>query len=171
MSDQQTPENNASEDEPAKKSGKGKLIVLAVVAVLLIGGGVLAVSMFSGGEEQVEMVERSTEAAPAPKPIYVNIERLPAAVTDSEGRTIGYVFLDISLELTGAEEQAFVTDRLPRIRDAFLRSISKDGISRPDEPGVIDFEGVGQRFKDTANAVLGREVIQQVLIPRALRGP
>lgn len=174
MSDQVPSETTASEAGPAPKGGKGKLLVIAVIAVALVGGGIFAFSMFSGGEKETSETAGTAEPAdspPQPDVTYVEIERLPAAVTDSDGRTMGYVFLDISLELQGDEDRSFVSERLPRIQDAILRSISRDGISRPDEPGVIDFEGVSQRFKDAANSTLGREVVQRVLIPRALRSP
>ncbi|MEO0576616.1 MAG: flagellar basal body-associated FliL family protein [Pseudomonadota bacterium] len=89
------------EQEDAPKKGKGKLIIIVVAAVALLGGGIFAgpmiQKMISGEPEVVADADAPAEAAPAADAIYKGIHPpLLINFQDNRGRSR---FLQMSLEL------------------------------------------------------------------------
>ncbi len=167
-------------DENGSKSGR-MMLIIGIVAGLAIGvtGAFFWLSnkdkeaeIEDGVEEIVEeVVEEITEAVPGIPYVYLYIERMPAALVDERGRTVGYVFLDLTLELQNGDEQSYVSARMPRVNDALLRAISEHGLTRPGTRGQLDYDRVSAYLLEAANAAVNQEYITGVYITRALRAP
>ncbi len=161
-------DGEGEEEKPKKKLGGKLLLIIGLVGGLAIGGGTAFFLASMGGDDETAMEEQEeTEAVEAEENIelfYVDINRLPAPVLDEDGKVLGYMFLDLSLETDGGENQKFIYDRLPRLQDAFLREISKTRISKPGQPGVVDYDRLRSRFLTMANKTLGRNIVRSVLI-------
>lgn len=162
------------EDSGEENKGSKKLLIAGLVGGLIIGGGATfgLTTMFLGGHEgAVEEVEPEPEPEPPPEiiAIYVQINRLPASLLNAKGRLLGYMFLDLSLELANTEDRDWLLTRMPLVRDAFLRSISADGIMKPGSLTALDHDGLPKRLRAAGNKALKREIITGILVTNALR--
>lgn len=152
--------------------GSKKLLIAGLVGGLLIGGAAtfgITTVFFGHDEAAVEEPESEPEPVPDDPAIYVEINRLPASLLNAKGRLLGYMFLDLSLEVASAEDRDWLLMRMPLVRDAFLRSISADGIMQPGSLTALDHDRLPKRLQAVANKALKREVITHILVTNALR--
>ena len=117
-------------EAPAKKAGKGKLIMLAVPVVLILAGAGL---WFSGvlphllGMDKHE--EHAEEPAKAVPPSYVDVPEMVANL-NSNAHKPSYVKLIVRIEVPKPEDAEKVKGALPRLQDmmqTYLREM------RPEE--------------------------------------
>ena len=164
--------NGEGENGGEENKGSKKLLIAGMIGGLIIGGaatfGVITM-FFSGDVAHVEEVEPEPEPVPDVPAIYVDINRLPASLLNAQGRLLGYLFLDLSLEVENAEDRDWLLLRMPLVRDAFLRSISADGVMRPGSLVDLDHDGLPKRLRAAANKALQRDVITGILVTNALR--
>lgn len=157
------------------KSGRMALII-GILAGLTVGATGAFFWLNSDDEEEVTPEEEVVVEEVAPEEdsvsyVYLYIERMPASLIDENGRTVGYVFLDLTFELTDGTEQSFVSQRMPRVKDAILRAISEHGLTKPGTRGQIDYDRVSEYLLVAANGAVGHDYISGVYITRALRAP
>jgi flagellar FliL protein len=124
------PKPDETQDAPATKSGKGKLILMAVpVVLLLIGAGL----WFSGilphlmGRDKAE--KQSAEAAKPVPPTYIEVPEMVANL-NSNARRPSYVKLVVRIEVPKPEDVEKVKAAMPRLQDlmqTYLREM------RPEE--------------------------------------
>lgn len=156
-----------AEDEGKEKGSGKKLLIFGLIGGLVVGGGVtFGVLTFLGGDDGAVEEEPVVEEEPLPEIVseYVKINRMPAALNGPSGRQLGYVFFDLSLEVESAADRDWVSARIPILRDAFLRTISRNGVAFPDRPTEVDYETLTARLQRAANVALEREIITGVLI-------
>ena len=169
-------DNNGAENEQAAKPGGGrKFLVIGLVLGLLIGGaGAGGYFLFMGGEEENANTPATAEQAvpeKETKPIktaFVKLDRLSAPLV-SNGRVVGYVLLDLSLEVIGSENEVRVAQRLPALKASFLREVTTTPIGKPDQPMIIDYESLTARLTEVANRELDEELILRVLVTQSTR--
>lgn len=160
------------EDNGEESKGSKKLLIAGLVGGLIVGGAATfgITTMFFGGDGTVvDEPEPEPEPVPDVPAIYISIQRLPASLLDAKGNLLGYLFLDLSLEVASAEDRDWVQSRMPLVRDAFLRSISADGVMKPGSLTDLDHKGLPERLREVANKSLQREVITNILVTNALR--
>ncbi len=171
-------EENDQESVEEKAGGTSVLLMIAVlVGGILIGaGGYFGISMFmapsADHDAEIEVVEEVVEEAPVEpeeEMSYIEIKRMPAAILAKDGTVMGYVFLDLKVEVPADRDPAYVQVRLPRIQSAMLKDIATHGVTVPGKPGVIDYDGLNRRFTKVANEVVGGNRIKSVFVFRAIR--
>jgi len=131
----------AEAGDTAPKRGRGKLLVLVAVPLVLVaaGGGLWASglldSLLGGGHEAAAehagAEAHAAEAPPAPRPppVFVDLPDVVANLNSGARRT-SFVKVRSKLELARAEDAAAVQAAMPRLLDLFttyLREI------RPEE--------------------------------------
>lgn len=130
MSSSPPQKTDATEEKPAKKAGKGKLILIAVPVVLLLAGAGL---WFTGilphmlGMDKQE--EKAGEAAKAVPPSYLDIPEMIANLNNNMHK-VAYVKLSARVEIPKPEDVEKVKAALPRLQDmmqTYLREM------RPEE--------------------------------------
>lgn len=161
------------EEADGEEKGKKKRLILGIVGGLVVAGaGGFGVTMLLGGgeaAEEAEVAEVVEEAEPAIKYGYVDVPRMPAPIMDSRGRVAGYYMIDLTIELENESHIARVFNLMPRIQNAFTKTISTHGISVPDDPATIDFEGLKKRLTLAANEAIGEDLVNDVMIARVQR--
>lgn len=153
------------------------MLIIGLFAGLAVGGAGAFFWFQSQGDEEAdtqetveeELVEEEKE--PDVLYSYLYVERMPAALVDENGRTVGYVFLDFTFELLNSEDQSYVSGRMPRVKDAMLRAISKHGLTRPGSRGELDYDRVSAFLLEAVNTSLDTDKVKGVYITRALRAP
>jgi flagellar FliL protein len=111
-------------EAPAPK-GKGKLLIIvaAVLAVLLIGGGVGAYFLLSkpNAEESAKPGEEDAHAEDEHPPVYEKLESFTVNLAD---QTYYLQIEEMTLLVDSQETQGKIKVRLPEVRDALFRLLS-----------------------------------------------
>ena len=109
---------------------RGKLLLVALPVVLLGAGG--AAAWFAGlipGLGATEAATASVAAAPAEKPIFVDMPDIVANL-NSPGRRSSYIKLRSKLEVARAADARALQDAMPRLQDLFTTYLRE---VRPEE--------------------------------------
>lgn len=162
--------DDADAAAPAKAGKRGLLlIVLPIVGLMLGGGGVAAYFLFlapPAGPSQAEAVKE--EPPPPPHvPAFVKLERLSAPLIGEKRALLGYVGLDLQLEVDGEDVAQRVKDNLPILRHAINMALNETGGGRADNPRMIDYAGIAATVKKAANDALHEPLIIAVQIQSA----
>jgi hypothetical protein len=98
-----------------------------------------------------------------PKPIYLELDRIVVSVFKS-GEVVSLVMLALKLELADDGAITPVVEKMPRLRDAFIREWNALA-ARPDaaEKG-LDIEAGKRRMLVACDRVLGAGAVKSVLI-------
>ncbi len=167
-------ESKGNDEENGGEEAKGskKLLIAGLIGGLIVGGGAtfgITSIFFSNDGAVVEEPEPEPEPVPDVPAIYVAVNRLPASLIDADNRLLGYLFMDLSLEVDSVEDRDWLLLRMPLVRNAFLRSISTDGVMKKGSLTALDHEGLPGRLRTVANKALKRDIIINILITDALR--
>lgn len=167
-------EDKSGDGEEVIEEGKGskKLLIFGLIGGLIVGGGAtfgVITVFFSHDGEVVEEPEPEPEPLPEITAIYIEINRMPASLLDAKGKLLGYLFIDLTLELENTEDRDWVLSRMPLVRDSFFRSISANGVMKPGSLTELDHAGFPKRLRAAANKALKRDVITNILVTNALR--
>jgi flagellar FliL protein len=167
MSSPPPPKLDETDEKPAKKAGKGKLIMIAVPVVLLLAGAGL---WFSGilphmlGTEKHE--DKAAEAAKPPAlPSYLDIPEMVANLNSSNHKP-AYVKLSARVEIPKPEDVEKVKSALPRLQDmmqTYLREM------RPEElRGSAGTYRLREELLVRANAAVAPAKVSDVLFTQML---
>ena len=129
-SDPPKPQDETAADEAPKKSGKKKLIMMAIpVVLLLVGAGLWFTGILPhmlGMEKKEELADKEP-AKPVP-PSYVD---LPEMIANLNGvHKPSYVKLDARVEVPKPEDVEKVKAAMPRLQDLFQTYLRE---MRPEE--------------------------------------
>jgi flagellar FliL protein len=160
------PPKSKPDETPAKKGGKGKLILLAVPVVLLLAGAGL---WFSGILPHVLGMDKHDEhAAEAAKPVlpsYIDVPEMVANL-NSNARKPTYVKLLARIEVPKPEDVEKVKAALPRLQDmmqTYLREM------RPEEfRGSAGTYRLREELLTRANAAVAPAKVSDVLFTQML---
>lgn len=157
-----------AKDNAAKPGGGKKLLIMGLAAGLLVGGGGAAAFFLFLKPKEEPAAEKPAEAAQPEPASFVKLDRLSAPLQSGD-IVVGYVLLDLSLEVKTKNDELLVVQKLPAVRAAFLREVTNTPIGKPDQPLVVDFDGLTARLKETANRELGRAAVSRVLVLQSTR--
>jgi flagellar protein FliL len=153
-------------EAPAKKGGKGRLILIAVPIVLLLAGAGL---WFSGilphvlGMDKHE--DHAAEAAKPVAPTYIDVPEMVANL-NSNARKPSYVKLSARIEVPKPEDVDKVKSALPRLQDmmqTYLREM------RPEElRGSAGTYRLREELLVRANAAVAPAKVSDVLFTQML---
>ncbi len=156
----------------------GKSIMLTLVGVAV---GVLAMVflflLFSGGptedltpSEAPSAVSENSEATLALGEVFpVAITDLPAPfVSPDDGTVVGFVFLDVTIEVIGEDAQQRTEARREEIMTLFSIAMAEQGVGMDSQPGAVDYDRLAALFLEIARADVGaREVARIIILPAA----
>ncbi len=154
--------------------------VLVVVAIV-IGAGAMALLfvIFDGlfddprpGSEAVSELADSDQAALADGEVFpIQIRSIPAPfISPEDGSVLGYVFLDVTLEVAGSEARQRAKEVLDGLVMNFTEQVSENGVGMPSRPGVVDYDRLARMFMNLAQAEIGVPGIARVVIQASEQG-
>ncbi|OJW22307.1 MAG: hypothetical protein BGO51_24005 [Rhodospirillales bacterium 69-11] len=129
------PAGTAEAAPEKKKSGKGKLILLAVPLLLagILAGlwftGILPGLLGLGGHEEGHAAAEAEAPKPAPPPVFVDLPEIVANLNGGAHRQ-SYLKLQARLELAKAEDAERIKAAMPRLQDMFQTYLRE---MRPEE--------------------------------------
>jgi len=109
-----------AEDGPPRKRGLMKLVVMALAALLVLGGaGGAAWYFLLGGKAYLAGPKQKAEA---PLPYFLEMKPFVVSVPSKAGPS-RFVQLGLSLELAGAASGTLITAILPQVQDALRQTV------------------------------------------------
>lgn len=168
--------DQAAEDAPAGgRKRSGLLLALGILGGILLGGAVMYLLDGSGPASETAGEPAGEEETKPPEPavdlLVVEVQRFSVPLITEEKDLLGYVWVDIAIEVDGPENQSYVSARLSELRDAFLRDLYTRQTADPERPGALDFDLLQRRLEAVAKRVMGEERLLAVRIVNARRVP
>jgi flagellar FliL protein len=136
-----------------------KIVLIAVVALALLGGGGAAYWFLLHEEADPEA---AAEAEFVP-PIFVTVEPITVPII-RDGQLSHHVQVDITLEVSNEEARALVVEEMPRLRDAFIAQLhALLPLRRGTEEGFrADY--YKPRLMQVSERIVGPGQVQAILI-------
>ncbi len=149
-----------------------KVAILALVAILVLGGGAAGVYFYFGQTAVASIGDTAehTEAKDAKKKekpahmAFVEMDPLVLPIIDADGIN-QMVSLVIVLQVHDEQQKAEVTAQLPRIKDAYIQDmygVLNKHVAVKD--GVIQVSVIKERLNAATVRVLGDDVVSDVLL-------
>jgi flagellar FliL protein len=160
------PKPDETAETPAKKGGKGKLILLAVPVVLLLtGAGLWFTGILPHMLGMDKHQEHAEEAAKPVPPVYIDVPEMVANL-NSNAHKPSYVKLTARIEVPKPEDAEKVRAALPRLQDmmqTYLREM------RPEElRGSAGTYRLREELLVRANAAVAPAKVSDVLFIQML---
>ncbi|MCA3256178.1 MAG: flagellar basal body-associated FliL family protein [Alphaproteobacteria bacterium] len=130
MSDTPSPETPEAGAAPAAKP-KRKLVLIAGLAVVLLGGGGAGAWFAFGAGGDEAHAEAEAKAKPEGEPAYVEVPPMVVNLSSAEGRT-RYLKARVTIEAESPEAAEAMKTKMPAINDAFqglLHGIRPEDVS------------------------------------------
>lgn len=109
-----------SVEVPARPKGKKKIVILALLGLLLTGGGLAAYLLLG---EEAPAGKEAQASPPVPKErVFLTLEPFLVNLADKETRR--YLKLKVELEVENEKALKNLEKSLPRLRDAFIMHLS-----------------------------------------------
>lgn len=137
-----------------------KLLAILLLLVFLAGGGAAAWWFMLRGEGAATA---EGEAAPAQKPVYVDMAQMVVPVIRSDGSVRTFIF-ELSLELPRDDAVKPVTDMMPRLYDTVLVTLHELLGRRFVEEGGYDQELIKSHLARVVRQAAGQDQVNAVLI-------
>lgn len=143
------------------------------VGVLAMVGLVQVYSYFWEEEDRVAEIENPVERAlsgdQAEGPIQtLHIKRVPGPfLSVGDNSVIGFVFLDVAMDISGVEQYATADANLAVLVARFSESLKSSGVGRTDMPGEVDYERLAKTFLALARDEVDLRGITSVRVSEA----
>ena len=104
----------------------------------------------------VSPVERVVGAEPPPKDQAVTNVELPAFLAPMllGNRLESYAYITVALTPANREKMLAIREKMPFLRDAFLREVNKASIVKTDDPKTVDTVALKARLLVRVNQIL-----------------
>lgn len=135
------------------------LFVFAGAAEAGGGGG-------HGAKKKPEREKGSGFMGPRVPTVSMPILVAPVVVN---GELRHYVFLSVTLELSGDEHKDMMLEKIPYLQDAFLRDVHRASVAREAEPTLVDEDGLKARLIKVSDATVGPGIVKAVQLLNAER--
>ena len=134
-------------------------IALPLICVLL-----LAATAGRGGAAESEATRAANGIVDVELPAFF----VPITVN---ARLENYAFITVSLTPTGADKVLTIREKVPFLRDAFLRELTKGTIIKAGDPTALDTPSVEARLMARAKAVLPADTVSGLKLEQAVITP
>ena len=109
------------------------------------------------------------EGEPGPTVVEVPVVVLPVSADD--GRLLYYAYLMVQLEIPNANDRWSVEEKIPQIKDSFVRELHSQTNRLTEDPDSIDVEGVRQRLAARVQDIVpydtvGALIIKDLAVPK-----
>ncbi|MBL9096104.1 MAG: hypothetical protein JNK07_04190 [Alphaproteobacteria bacterium] len=139
----------------------------ALLVLLCVFAGAAAASGGGhGAKKEPEREKGSGFMGPRVPTLSMPVLVAPVVVN---GELHHYVFLSVTLELSGDEHKDMMLEKIPYLQDAFLRDVHRATITREAEPTLVDEDGLKARLIKVSDATVGPGIVKAVQLLNAER--
>lgn len=144
-----------------------KKLVIAAIALLLVGGGGFGAYMFFNKPAEAtesKEIAQAAEAVEALPPSYVELKPLVLPVLDRNGVS-QIISIIVSLEVENPEKAAKAEALKPRLTDAYIQAMYGALSSKTVmEGGVLQVGTIKTKLNAITTKVLGKDQVKDVLL-------
>jgi flagellar FliL protein len=155
-----------------------KKIILAVVALALIGGGGFAAFTFLAGSKAEASVDPKqaakdkkdgekalSKAEIDAKVAFVKIDPLTLPVVNKKG-VVQIINISITLEVEDAEKAKEIEKFAPRLKDAYIQDMygALSSKTAMNEHGIVEVDVIKKRLNAITTKVIGEDIVRDVLL-------
>lgn len=135
---------------PVKRS-KLPLILTLVGGLAVGGGGATGYFLFAAPKPAADIADMTAEQTEkellaARKPLFVIVDRISAPMISRDNVVVGHVSMYVRLQVKDERDLDWVRDRVPMVRHAINKSLTKTGVNFPDAPHSIDYDGAAKKI-------------------------
>lgn len=165
-----------SEETVAEEGGSGKVfLILGLLVGLGLGAGggfyYFGGSSDSGGDEATAEEQRVEQREPL-TPIEFERIAVPIYATRGTRRSyIGNYFIDLNVNVRGADNQIAVKRSMSKLQHSFISVISRSDLMQEENPTELDVDKTAKLLKDKADEVLGAGIVESITINNSMRIP
>jgi flagellar protein FliL len=152
----QAPEAHPTPEKAKPKRGFKKILIMAILGLLLIGGGLVAYVMFTDEPP----VEKEAHASQVASKNVVNMPLEPFLVNLADKESRRYLKLKVELEVNNEESAKELEKSMPRIRDALILLLSSK--TYLDIASLQGKEQLKQEIKQKVTSLPGGNKISDV---------
>ncbi|MGC8971031.1 MAG: flagellar basal body-associated FliL family protein [bacterium] len=127
------------------------VIIIAIIALVLIGGIILALKFVTG----------SNNSKQQEKPVIVSLKKEILTNLANEGNIFHYIKVSVSLEVINSSAAKIVETEMPRIRDEIILVFNGAKVNELSTPAGI--ERVKERIIQRLNSLLNTKIVRKVL--------
>jgi len=120
----------------------------------------------------VSPVERVVGAEPAKDQLVTNVE-LPAFLAPMliGNRLESYAYITVALTPANREKMLAIREKMPFLRDAFLREVNKGSIVKGDDPTTVDTVALKARLLLRVDQVLPKGTVSDLKFQQIVMTP
>jgi len=126
------------------------LIIVAIIAVVLVVGGMLVLRFVTGSNAEVEE-----------NPILVPLDKEILTNLSNDGNVFHYIKVSVSLEVVNNSAAEIVKAEMPKIRDEIISVFNGTRISDLSTPNGIEL--VKARLIERLNSLLKAKLVRKIL--------
>lgn len=127
------------------------VIIVAIIALVLVGGIILALKFVTG----------SNNSKQQEKPVIVSLNKEILTNLANEGNIFHYIKVSVSLEVVNDSAAKMVEAEMLRIRDEIISVFNGTKVSELSTPAGI--EQVKARIIQRLNSLLNAKIVRKVL--------
>lgn len=126
------------------------VIIIAIVAIVLVGGGIIILKFVVGSNGKVEE-----------KPVLVPLNKEILTNLSNEGNVFHYIKVSVSLEVVNSNAVKVVESEMPKIRDEIISVFNGTKINELATPNGIEM--VKARLVERINSLLRAKLVRKIL--------
>jgi len=129
---------------------KKLIVIIAIIAVVLVVGSILALKFVTGSNNSKQE-----------KPVLVSLNKEILTNLSSEGSIFHYIKVSVSLEVVNDSAAKIIEADMPRVRDEIISVFNGTKISELSTPAGI--EQVKAKIVQRLNSLLNAKIVRKVL--------
>lgn len=141
----------------------------ALMLLTCLFAGLASASSSSHAPKKAEAEREKGSGFSGPRIPTISMPALVAPVVVN-GELQHYVFLSVSLELTGDEHKSMMLEKVPYLQDAYLREVHRESVAKDNDPKVIDDEGLKGRLMRVTATVVGPNIVKAITLRDVVQG-
>ena len=156
--------DGAKSSGTSAKSGRGKLILFALIGLLVVGSAAGGAFVFLGKKDAQVAVEDEPPVIEAPRKLtYIEVDPIFIQVETGKG-VLQNVVVALSLEVEMGNSDALrVQNEMPRLYEAYLRTLTDRPLPR-GENGDVEVTHIKNRIRAENLRLLGPGVVYDVVL-------
>jgi flagellar basal body-associated protein FliL len=118
-------------------------------------------------------IEHASAAEPAPNDQAVTNVELPAFLAPMliENRLESYAYITIALTPANREKMLAIREKMPFLRDAFLREVNKASIVKADDPKAVDTAALKARLMKRVDQIFPKGTVSDLKFTQIVMTP
>lgn len=156
---EEDPERRAARALRLREGLRTDVRFAAALLLLCVFAGSAAAGGGGGAKKEVEREKGSGFMGPRVPTLSMPVLIAPVI---ANGELHHYVFLRVTLELSGDEHKVMMLQKIPYLQDAFLREVHRATVSRENDPASVDEEGLKARLIKVSDATVGAGIVKAV---------